>query len=85
MLLAGSETITFGEAISDPLIICTIIFAAIGIACVLLAKKVTVVVRKTKDVTPNDKVFVGMRVAGLVLILLGFVFMLIWGAIGIAG
>lgn len=82
MLLA--ETTTFAEALSSPLIILAILFASFGVACVLLAKKVTVFVRKSKDVKADDKVYLGMRIAGLVLILLGFTFMLIWGAVGFA-
>lgn len=78
-----ADTITFGEALSSPLIIVAIISAAFGIACVMLAKKVAVAVTKNPDVKPDDRTYVGMRIAGLVLIMIGFVLLFVWGALGL--
>lgn len=70
---------SFAKVISDPVYIFAIIFASLGIACALLAKKVTKLVRKTDDIKPNDKLLIGMKVAGLALILIGFLFLMIGG------
>ena len=78
-----ADTITFGEALSNPLIIVAIISAALGIACVMLARKVAVVVTKNPQVKPDDRTYVGMRIAGLVLIMIGFVLLFVWGALGL--
>ena len=69
----------FAKVISDPIYILAIILAAVGIACALLAKRVTKLVRKTDDVQPSDKVLIGMKLVGLALILAGFVLLMIGG------
>lgn len=69
----------FGKVISDPMYILAIILASIGVACALLAKRMTKFIRKTEDVQPSDKILVGMKLAGLVLILAGFVLLMIGG------
>ena len=75
-----ADTITFVEAITNPLIITAMICAAFGIACVMLARRVAQAVHKTADIKPDNKTLLGMRIAGLVLIMIGFVFLFIWGA-----
>ena len=81
MLLA--DTISLGEALKSPFIIVAMISAAFGIACVMLARKVAITVTKNPDVKPDDKTYVGMRIAGLVLIMIGFVLLFVWGALGL--
>lgn len=78
-----ADTISLGEALKSPFIIVAMICAALGIACVMLAKKVAVAVTKNPDVKPDNKTYVGMRIAGLVLIMIGFVLLFVWGALGL--
>ena len=71
--------VSFEQMITNPLCIFSIIFAAFGIAVILLATKITKFVRKTETVDENDKLLSGLKIAGLVLILLAFVLLIIWG------
>ena len=74
-MLLGS----FEQMITNPLCIFAILFAAVGIAIILLAPKITKVVRKTEVVDGTDKLLNGLKIAGLILILLAFVLLTIWG------
>lgn len=71
--------VTFEQMITNPLNIFAIIFAAFGIATVLLAKKITKVVRKTETVEDNDKLLQNLKIAGICMIILAFVLLTIWG------
>lgn len=71
--------VTFEQMITNPLCILAILSVAFGMACTLLAKKITKVVKKIDTVEDNDKMYFGFVIAGVSLILLGFVFLTIWG------
>ena len=68
-----------GKVLSDPIYIVAIVFAAVGIAMALIAKRVTMLVRKTKDVKSDDKLLIMLKIAGLALILFAFVLLMIGG------
>lgn len=68
-----------GKVLSDPIYIVAIVFAAVGIALALIAKRVTMLVRKTKEVKPDDKLLIMLKIAGLALILFAFVLLMIGG------
>ena len=68
------------KVFSDPVIIAAMIFAALGVALALIAKKITLMVRKTQTIDPKDKLYLYLKVAGLGLILLGFILLIIAGA-----
>lgn len=68
-----------GKVLSDPIYIVAIVFAAVGIAMALIAKRVTMLVRKTKEVKPDDKLLIMLKIAGLALILFAFVLLMIGG------
>ena len=70
---------SFEGVITDPIYIASIIFAALGIACALIAKKVTKVVRKTEQVDPKDKLYLMLKLVGLGLILAGFLLLILGG------
>lgn len=72
--------VTFGEMISNPLTIAAILFASFGIAISMMATKITKLYRKTEEVSKDDKLLLGLKIAGLILILLAFVMLLIWGS-----
>lgn len=78
-----SDKMTFIEAITNPFMIVAMIAGAFGIACVMLAKRVAIAVTKNPEVKPDDKTYVGMRIAGLVLIMICFVLMFVWAVIGL--
>ena len=65
--------ITFSEFIQKTNVIVGIILAILGVACWLLAINVAKAVRKTEQIKPNDAVLIGVKVAGLVGILIGMV------------
>ena len=70
---------SFESVITDPIYIASIVFASLGIACALIAKKVTKAVRKTEQVDPKDKLYLMLKVVGLGLILAGFVLLMFGG------
>jgi len=70
MLLA----VKFSEFIVKVNVILGIVLACIGIACIMLSRRVTMVVDKTDAVERTSKVYVGVRVAGVILILVGMIF-----------
>lgn len=74
--------VTLGSMLSNPIVIAAIILAAFGIACSLLATKITRSVRKTEKIAQDDKLLLGLKIAGLVLILLAFVCLFFWGLQG---
>ena len=69
----------FGKVLSDPVYVVAIVVAAVGIACALIAKRVTMLVRKTKDVKSDDKLFIMLKIVGLGLILFAFILLMIGG------
>ena len=68
---------SFGTVLSKPIYIIAIILAALGVACALVAKKITKLVRKTEEVKPDDKLLLYIKVAGLGLILVGCLLLII--------
>ena len=70
---------SFQSVITDPIYIASIVFASLGIACALIAKKVTKAVRKIEQVDPKDKLYLMLKVVGLGLILAGFVLLMFGG------
>lgn len=65
--------VTFKEFIQKGNVIIGIILAILGVGCWLLARNITVAIRKTEVVKPNDAILIGLKVAGLVALLLGMV------------
>ena len=72
--------VSFLEMITNPLTIAAIICASFGISISMMATRITKMYRKTNEVSKEDKVLIGLKIAGLILIMLAFVFLLIWGA-----
>ncbi|MGN1222346.1 MAG: hypothetical protein ACI4TT_03835 [Christensenellales bacterium] len=71
--------VTFEAMITNPMCIFSIIFAAFGMAMILLAKRITKVVRKAETVNDDDKIYNGLKIAGVCLILLAFALLTMWG------
>ena len=71
--------VTFEAMITNPMCIFSIIFAAFGMALILLAKRITKVVRKSDTIDDNDKLYNTLKIVGVCLILLAFALLTIWG------
>lgn len=61
---------TFGEnfvrRIQMPAIIVALVFAVVGVALAVLARRVARVVRKTNEISDNDSVLITFKALGLV-------------------
>lgn len=55
----------------------SIILGALGFAVICLAKRVTKTIRKTNFIAPDDKVYVIIKVIGLILVVLAFIVLLV--------
>lgn len=49
-------------------VIFAIAFAAVGLALAIIAKRVAMTVRKTKEIDDKDPIMIGFKVAGLALL-----------------
>lgn len=68
---------TLIQMLSEPTVITSLIFLIIGLALSLLAKRITVSVRKTNEIKLDDKLMLGLRATGLVLMMIGLLLMII--------
>ena len=59
--------------LGQPLIIVGLILLVLGVATVVLAKRIAKVSRQTNEVPNDDKVYVTLKVIGLLLMLAGFI------------
>lgn len=53
------------QRLSIPAIIVAIVFASLGVAFAVIARRVAVAVRKTDDIDEKDPVMIGFKAAGL--------------------
>lgn len=61
------------EWFANPMAVVGVVLAAVGLAMALIARRVTVAVRGTRDIKNDDKVFLSIKVFGLVVILVGLI------------
>lgn len=61
------------EWFSNPMAVVGVVLAAVGLAMALIARRVTVAVRGTRDIKSDDKVFLSIKVFGLIVILVGLI------------
>ena len=61
------------EWFANPMAVVGVVLAAVGLAMALIARRVTVAVRGTRDIKSDDKVFLSIKVFGLIVILVGLV------------
>ena len=69
MLLA----VKFSEFIVKVNVIVGMICAGLGVACLIIARRFAQAVDKTDTVTKSSKAYIGAKIVGLVLILLGMI------------
>lgn len=65
--------VTFAEFIKRGNVILGIVLAIIGLAMYILAGSIAKAVRKGEEVKPDDKVLVGIKVAGLIVLMVGMI------------
>ena len=58
---------------SNPLAVLGVVLAALGLACVFIAKRLTKAIRHTKTLETSDKLYVGICLFGLVLVLVALI------------
>lgn len=69
--------LVFVERLQLHIIYPGLILAVLGLAFAFLAKRITRVVRKTNDINENDRVFLGLKATGLVLIFFAMIFLIV--------
>lgn len=55
----------------------SIILGAIGLAIICLAKRITKTIRKTNIIMSDDKIYVIIKLVGLILVVIAFVVLLL--------
>lgn len=55
----------FLQRLSMPSIIFALVFAIIGVSLAVIARRVAVVVRKSKDIDEKDPIMIGLKAVGL--------------------
>lgn len=68
--------IELSNLLARPEMITSLILVVVGSALAILAKRITKTVRKSNDVSQDDKVLLTLKIIGLVLILFGFILMM---------
>ncbi len=63
---------TLEQFLSEGLVIISIALIAVGVAVGFLARRITRAVRQNNDVDNHDKLFLTLKIIGMVLILAGF-------------
>ncbi len=56
----------------SPIVIIGLALIAVGIALGFLARRVTRAIRQNNDVSTRDKIFLGLKIAGMVIVVIGF-------------
>ncbi len=69
--------VTLVEFLQRPNVLVAIFLAVFGIALAILSRRITRSVRKTKNIADNDGLLVGLKITGLVMILIGLILMII--------
>lgn len=62
---------------SNPLAVVGVVCIAVGLAMILLARNFARFIRKAKEVSNQDRIFVGIAFSGVIVMLLGFVLIIV--------
>ena len=65
--------VSLKQFISKPLIAIGLVLIIFGVVAVILAKRISRVARQSDEVSTNDKVYVTLKIIGLLLMLAGFI------------
>ncbi|MBE5746026.1 MAG: hypothetical protein E7359_01930 [Clostridiales bacterium] len=69
--------VTLLETLTKVEFLTSIILGSIGLAIICLAKRITKTIRKTNFIMPDDKIFITIKVVGLILVVIAFIVLMI--------
>ena len=72
-----NATVSLLETIMKVEFLTSIILGALGFAVICLAKRITKTIRKTNIISPEDKVYIALKLVGLILVVLAFIVLLV--------
>ena len=65
--------VSLAQFLGKPLILIGLIFLTIGLATVILARRIARVARHSNDISKSDRVYVTFKIIGLIMMLVGFI------------
>jgi len=71
------NAVGFIETIMKVEFLTSVLLGALGFAVICLAKRITKTIRKTNLIAPDDKIYITIKIIGLILVVLAFVVLLI--------
>lgn len=71
------NAVGFIETIMKVDFLTSVLLGALGFAVICLAKRITKTIRKTNLIAPDDKIYIAIKIVGLILVVLAFVVLLI--------
>lgn len=80
MLYLLNATKTLLDAITTTEFLTSIILGAVGFAVICLARRITKTIRKTNFIASDDKVYIAIKLIGLIFVVIAFV-LLIFGSL----
>lgn len=63
---------TLMQFLSQPLVLTSLILISVGIAVALLSRRLTRVYRQKNEIKESDKIYVTLKIVGLLLVIAGF-------------
>jgi len=63
---------TLMQFLNQPLVLISLIVISVGISIALLSRRIARVVRHKNEISENDKVYVTLKIIGLMLVVAGF-------------
>jgi len=77
MISLLNATATLLDTITKVEFLTSILLGAIGFAVICLAKRITKTIRKTNFIASDDKVYIAIKLIGLILVVIAFAILLI--------
>lgn len=65
------------DTILSPIFLTSIILGALGFAVICLAKRITKTIRKTNFISSDDKVYITLKLIGIILVIMAFTILLV--------
>lgn len=65
---------TLAQFLNEPLALIALIIISVGVSLALLARRITRVARQKNNVSETDKVYITLKIIGLLMVVVGFVF-----------
>lgn len=65
---------TLAQFLNEPLALIALIIISVGVSLALLARRITRVARQKNDISETDKMYLTLKIIGLLMVVVGFVF-----------